>query len=52
MSEDRITDFGSMITELMRGRNLTRSEACEMFRQMLMNEQPELHQGAFLGNDR
>ena len=48
MSEDRIKDFGSMITELMRGRNLTRSEACEMFRQVLTNEQPELHQGAFL----
>ena len=48
MSEDRIKDFGSMITELMQGRNLTRSEACEMFRQVLMNEQPYLQQGAFL----
>ena len=48
MLEDRLKDFGSMITELMRGRNLTRSGACEMFRQVLMNEQPDLQQGAFL----
>ncbi len=48
MSEDRIKYFGSMITDLMRGRNLTRSEACEMFRQVLINEQPDLQQGAFL----
>jgi anthranilate phosphoribosyltransferase len=48
MSRIKKEDFGSMITELIGGRNLTRSEACEMFRQVLMNEQPELHQGAFL----
>ncbi|RJS69509.1 anthranilate phosphoribosyltransferase [Methanophagales archaeon] len=48
MNRIKKEDFGSMITELMRGRNLTRSDACEMFRQVLTNEQPELHQGAFL----
>jgi len=41
-------DFGIKITGIIRGRDLTRSEACETFRQVLMNEQPDLQQGAFL----
>ncbi len=48
MIEDKMKDFGIKITGIMRGRDLTRSEACEMFRQMLINEQPDLQQGAFL----
>jgi anthranilate phosphoribosyltransferase len=48
MIEDKMKDFGIKITGIIRGRDLTRSEACEMFRQMLINEQPDLQQGAFL----
>lgn len=48
MIEDKMKDFGITITGIIRGRDLTRSEACEMFRQVLMNEQPDLQQGAFL----
>jgi len=48
MTEAKMKDFGINITEILRGRDFTRGEACEMFRQVLMNEQPDLQQGAFL----
>lgn len=48
MSQDRLKIFGSKIAELISGKNLSREEAKEMFRQVLLNEQPDLQQGAFL----
>lgn len=40
--------FGSKINDLIMRKDLTREEAKEMFRQVLLNEQPDLQQGAFL----
>lgn len=48
MSQDRLKIFDSKIAELISGKNLSREEAKEMFRQVLLNEQPDLQQGAFL----
>ncbi|MBE9477678.1 MAG: anthranilate phosphoribosyltransferase [Chloroflexi bacterium] len=47
-SEEKIKDFGAKVAGLIRGRDLSRREAREMFRQVLLNEQPDLQQGAFL----
>jgi anthranilate phosphoribosyltransferase len=46
--EEKIRYFGSKVDALIKGINLTRSEANELFRQILLNEQPDLQQGAFL----
>ena len=43
-----IQEFGTKISELIRGEELTREEVRAMFRQVLLNEQPDLQQGAFL----
>lgn len=48
MSEDRLKIFGNKVAKLISRRNLTREEAKEMFRQVLLSEQPDLQQGAFL----
>lgn len=40
--------FGQKIQKLIEKQNLTRSETHSAFLQILKNEQPELHQGAFL----
>jgi len=40
--------FGNKISDIMMRKNLTREEAKEMFSQVLLNEQPDLQQGAFL----
>ncbi len=47
-SESNRIAFGKTIQQLINGRNLTADQSYEMFRQVLMNEQPDLHQGAFL----
>ena len=47
-SEEKIKDFGAKVAGLIRGRDLSRREAREMFHQVLLNEQPDLQQGAFL----
>lgn len=47
-SDDSIRDFGWQIQKLIDRRNLTRKESYEMFRQVLLNRQPDLQQGAFL----
>jgi anthranilate phosphoribosyltransferase len=45
---DKMKGFGSKIDNLIRGMDLTREDAKEMFCQVLLNEQPDLQQGAFL----
>ncbi len=46
--EANLRSMGRLIGELSKGRKLTRSEACEAYRQIILDEQPELQQGAFL----
>ena len=46
--EAKLREFGATIGKLTRGEGLSRGEAKEAFRQVLMDEQPDLHQGAFL----
>ena len=48
MQEESLKSFGSRIAALISGQDLSRGEAKEMFVQVLLNEQPDLHQGAFL----
>ncbi len=43
-----MADFGSKLNRLIAGGSLTREEARDMFSQVLSNEQPDAHQGAFL----
>ncbi|HII07538.1 MAG TPA: anthranilate phosphoribosyltransferase [Methanotrichaceae archaeon] len=40
--------FGAKLNRLITGGSLTRQEARDMFSQVLTNEQPDAHQGAFL----
>nr|MBF0221857.1 anthranilate phosphoribosyltransferase [Desulfobulbaceae bacterium] len=49
MNNDAIQKFGGQIQQLIRGEDLCRSETYEMFREVMLNEQPDLQQGAFLG---
>jgi len=49
MNNEAIQKFGGQIQRLIRGENLTRQETYEMFRELMLNEQPDLQQGAFLG---
>lgn len=48
VSEGNLKHFGGKVDELIKGRNLTRGEASDLFRQILNDEQPDLQQGAFL----
>lgn len=48
MDENRKREFGRLISAVAFGRRLTREESCEAYRQVILNEQPELQQGAFL----
>lgn len=43
-----IKEFGSKVQMLIEGQDLTRQETCEMFREVLLDKQPDLQQGAFL----
>lgn len=47
-TENQLREFGRLITSVASGKTLTREEACEAYRQVILNEQPELQQGAFL----
>ncbi len=49
MNNESIQNFGGQIQRLIRGEALTRQETYEMFREVMLNEQPDLQQGAFLG---
>ncbi len=44
----RLREFGRLICAVAAGRPMTRAESCEAYRQVILNEQPELQQGAFL----
>lgn len=49
MNNEAIQKFGGQIQQLIRGEDLSRRETYEMFREVMLNEQPDLQQGAFLG---
>jgi anthranilate phosphoribosyltransferase len=46
--DENVKKFGSVITQLINKKNLSRFETNEAFSQVLLNEQPEIQQGAFL----
>jgi len=46
--EHKIKEFGSKICDLIKGKDLTCQETKALFSQVLLNEQPDLQQGAFL----
>jgi anthranilate phosphoribosyltransferase len=48
MDEQAVKAFGANIQRLINKENLSREETYSMFCQVLNNEQPDLHQGAFL----
>jgi anthranilate phosphoribosyltransferase len=48
MEASRIKDFGTKIQRLIEGKDLSRDETYWMFREVLLNRQPDLQQGAFL----
>lgn len=48
MMEEKLRYFGAKVNGLIGGSGLSREDAKEMFRQVLLNEQPDLQQGAFL----
>lgn len=45
---DTLKTFGARVQQLIEGRDLSRDETRDMFRSVLLNEQPELQQGALL----
>lgn len=47
-SDESLKKFGANIQRLIGGETLSREESYDMFRQILMNQQPDLQQGAFL----
>lgn len=47
-NEKKLSEFGRLICKIANGHEMSRSEACEAYRQVILNEQPELQQGAFL----
>lgn len=47
-AEDKLKDFGSKVYDLIKGKDLTCQETKALFSQVLLNEQPDLQQGAFL----
>jgi anthranilate phosphoribosyltransferase len=48
VTEEKLRTFGQLICKVAAGKTLTREESCEAYRQIILNEQPELQQGAFL----
>ena len=47
-SETKLREFGKLICSVAAGHFLTREASAEAYRQVILNEQPELQQGAFL----
>jgi len=47
-SEQRFREFGKLITAIAGGHIMNREESCEAYRQVILDFQPELQQGAFL----
>ncbi|MDR2204020.1 MAG: anthranilate phosphoribosyltransferase [Nitrososphaerota archaeon] len=48
VTEEKLREFGQLICKVAAGKTMTREESCEAYRQIILNEQPELQQGAFL----
>lgn len=48
MFDEQLKQFGAHVDALMRGGSVDRTTVREMMRQVLLNEQPELQQGAML----
>jgi len=48
MKEEDMESFGEKIEQVLKGKNLTRKEAKNLFSQVLLGRQSEIHQGAFL----
>jgi len=48
IDEDKLRAFGRLVVKLQQGEALGRDEVREAYRQIWRNEQPELHQGAFI----
>ncbi|MDR0797582.1 MAG: anthranilate phosphoribosyltransferase [Nitrososphaerota archaeon] len=48
VTEEKLREFGKLICKIASGKTMTREEACEAYRQIILNEQPELQQGALL----
>lgn len=46
--EKKLGDFGRLICAIAAGKEMTRDESCQAYKQIILNEQPELQQGAFL----
>ena len=46
--EERRRQFGAIVVRLIRGEEIGRAEARECWRQICAEEQPDLHQGAFI----
>lgn len=46
--EKKLQDFGLVIGQLNQGQDIGREMSCECYRQILLSEQPDLQQGAFL----
>ena len=46
--EEGLREFGASVDALMRGERIGRQRTRDMFREVLLNVQPELQQGAFL----
>ncbi len=46
--ENELRDFGAKVGALIRGEHIGRDHARDMFREVLLNRQPDLQQGAFL----
>ncbi|MCG7845205.1 MAG: anthranilate phosphoribosyltransferase [Methanomassiliicoccales archaeon] len=43
-----LRDFGAKVDAMIRGEHIGRNHARDMFREVLLNQQPDLQQGAFL----
>ncbi|MCL1966094.1 MAG: anthranilate phosphoribosyltransferase [Candidatus Bathyarchaeota archaeon] len=48
VTEEKLREFGQLICKVAAGKTMTREKACEAYRQIILNEQPELQQGALL----
>jgi len=46
--ENKLRAFGKLICRVAQGEELSKEETFEAYRQVILNEQPELQQGAFL----
>ena len=47
-AETQLREFGRLICQIAAGNPMTREETCNAYRQVILNQQPELQQGAFL----